>query len=149
MSNAGRPTDFKEEYIEQAVFLCKKFGAIDKDLAEYFNVSTRTITRWKDAFPRFSLALKEAKTECDKRVERALYEKAIGYSHPEDKIFNNNGEEMVVETTKHYPPDTAAMIIWLGNRQPDKWKKDPSGSTNATTTVVIKDMTGKADIEDD
>ena len=30
----------------------------------------------------------------------------------------------VVEYTEevHYPPDTVAMIFWLKNRRPDKWR---------------------------
>jgi hypothetical protein len=55
-------------------------------------------------------------------VASKLFHRAIGYEHPEDKIFNNNGEEMVVPTIKHYPPDTTAAIFWLKNRQPDKWR---------------------------
>ena len=26
------------------------------------------------------------------------------------------------EIVKHYPPDTAALIFWLKNRQPGRWR---------------------------
>lgn len=123
-NNVGRPTDYRPEYVRMAARACQ-LGAIDKDLAEMFDVSEQTINAWKKAHPEFLEALKINKAFADERVERALYERAIGYSHAEDKIFNNNGEEMVVETTKHYPPDTGACVVWLANRQPDRWKKDP------------------------
>jgi hypothetical protein len=58
----------------------------------------------------------------DANVGKSLYDRAMGYSHPEDKIFVHNGETIIVPTTKHYPPDTASAIFWLKNRQPAKWR---------------------------
>lgn len=132
----GRPTDYRPEFASQAEKLCRKFGAVDTDLAEYFEVSVRTIHRWKHDHEDFCHALK-SKRFADERVERALYERAIGYSHPEDKIFNNNGEEMIVETTKHYPPDTGACVVWLANRNPERWKKDPESIQAPSAPVTI------------
>ncbi len=51
-----------------------------------------------------------------------MYERATGYSHAEDKIFNDGGEPLIVPTTKHYPPDATSAIFWLKNRQPAKWR---------------------------
>lgn len=135
---AGRPTEYKSEYAKQAEKLCEMFGATDLDLAKYFGVSERTIYYWKRDHKAFLHALKSKKLS-DERVERSLYERAIGYSHPEDKIFNNNGEAMVVETMKHYPPDTGACVVWLANRQPERWKKDPGSEKvgeNITEALV-------------
>ncbi|MFW0776344.1 MAG: hypothetical protein ACN2B6_01310 [Rickettsiales bacterium] len=129
MSDMGRPTAYKPEYADQAKKLCGMFGATDMDLSKYFGVTERTIYNWKHDHEDFFQALKSKKL-ANERVERSLYERATGYSHPEDKIFNNNGEEMIVETMKHYPPDTGAAIAWLANRDPNRWKKDPSGETN-------------------
>ena len=130
MSEMGRPTAYKPEYALQAEKLCGMFGATDLDLAKYFGVAERTIYNWKHDHDDFLHALKSKKL-ADERVERALYERATGYSHPEDKIFNNNGEELIIETMKHYPPDTGAAIAWLANRDPERWKKDPNGSGSA------------------
>lgn len=129
MSDMGRPTAYKPEYADQAEKLCGMFGATDMDLSKYFGVTERTIYNWKHDHEDFFHALKSKKL-ANERVERSLYERATGYSHPEDKIFNNNGEEMIVETMKHYPPDTGAAIAWLANRDPNRWKKDPSGETS-------------------
>ena len=69
-----------------------------------------------------------AKEVADERVGRALYHRAIGYSHPAVKIVtvalgNNAGSKVVREEyTEHYPPDTAAICFWLKNRQPDRWR---------------------------
>lgn len=120
----GRPTRYKSEYARIASKACE-LGATDKDLSVMLGVCEATINNWKIDHPDFLESLK-SKDHADAQVEQALYKRAIGYSHPEDKIFNNNGEAMRVETTKHYAPDTGACVVWLANRQPQKWKKDPS-----------------------
>lgn len=117
----GRPTDYKIEYNEQAYKLCQ-LGAIDRDLADFFGVSESTINLWKKEHPKFSESIKQSKEDLDARVERSLFERATGYSHPEDKIMQNNGEPVIVPTIKHYAPDPTSMIFWLKNRQPKKWR---------------------------
>ncbi len=72
--------------------------------------------RWKVSHPDFCKSIKAGKEVADAEVSRALKHRAVGYSHPEDKIFMHNGEPVVVPTIKHYPPDTAAAFIWLKNR---------------------------------
>ena len=53
---------YKPEYVEQARQLCL-LGATDKQLAEFFNVSTVTLNKWKKDYPEFLYSLKEAKKE--------------------------------------------------------------------------------------
>lgn len=117
----GRPTKFKPEYVGQAEKLCL-LGATDGEIADFFEVSVATINRWKTAHEDFCESLKAGKAAADDRVERSLYQRALGYTHDEDKIFNNNGEPLVVPTKKHYPPDTTAAIFWLKNRRGDEWR---------------------------
>lgn len=52
VSRGGRPTEYKDIYAKQAEKLCV-LGATDSDLANFFEVSTRTITRWKAEHPEF------------------------------------------------------------------------------------------------
>lgn len=119
----GQPTKYNPEYAEQAAKLCK-LGATDDDLADFFEVSRQTIHNWQAAHQEFFDALKVGKAEADDRVERSLYQRAVGYSHPEDKIFMPAGKDapVIVPTVKHYPPDTTAMIFWLKNRRPAAWR---------------------------
>ena len=121
MAKGGRPTKYRDAFAAQAVKLCQ-LGATDEDMADFFNVGITTFERWKVKYSRFRGALKAAKTEADERVTRSLYERAIGYSHPEDKIFQYEGAAVIIPTTKHYPPETTACIFWLKNRQPDQWR---------------------------
>jgi transposase len=118
----GRPTAYQATYAKQAAKLCG-LGATDEDLAEFFEVSIRTIARWKTKHEEFCQALKEGKSEADDRVERSLYQRATGYTHDAEKIFNNQGEILRAGYREHYPPDTTAAIFWLKNRRPEQWRE--------------------------
>jgi len=63
-----------------------------------------------------------------KRVERALFERAIGYTHKEIKVMSvprggNQGSRIEkVKVTKHYPPEVQACIFYLTNKRRSEWK---------------------------
>lgn len=120
----GRPTKYKAEYAKQAVKICA-LGATDDELADFFEVSRSTLSLWKVQHKAFSDALKLGKEPADERIERSLYHRASGYSHPEDDIRVVNGEITITPTIKHYPPDTTACIFWLKNRRPEQWRSNP------------------------
>lgn len=132
-----RPTKYKEEYNEQAYKLCL-LGATDTELANFFEVSEQTLNTWKKDHPEFLESIKRGKSIADANVASKLYHRAIGYQHPEDKIFNNNGEEMIVPTIKHYAPDPTAAIFWLKNRQPAKWRDKQEIESKNDSTITIK-----------
>jgi len=121
MNKGGQPTKYKPEYDRQ-VFRFALLGATDDEIADFYEVHVDTITNWKKAHPSFFASLKRGKLEADGKVTKSLYQRAKGYSHFEDKIFNNNGIPLVVPTIKHYAPDTTACIFWLKNRQSAKWR---------------------------
>lgn len=112
---------YDESYDELAYNYCL-LGATDAKLGDFFGVTEQTINNWKGAHPSFFESLKKGKAMADAMVAKSLFERATGYSHPEAKIFNNNGEEMIVDTVKHYAPDPTAAIFWLKNRQPSMWR---------------------------
>lgn len=117
----GRPTKFREEFIEQAQKLCK-LGATDEEVAEFFKVEVRTIYRWKGENELFCQALKVGKEECDDRVEKSLYARAIGYKHEDVDIRVIEGQVVQTPIVKHYPPETVAGIFWLKNRRSQQWR---------------------------
>ena len=123
---AGRPTEYREEFANQAEKLCK-LGATDKELADFFEVCEATINNWKQNQPGFLESLKRGKIQADAEVASKLFQRAIGYEHPETKFFvvkvDRDSEEIQTkETIKIYPPDATAALFWLKNRQPDKWR---------------------------
>jgi len=118
----GRPSKYDPAKTpEQAYKLCL-LGATDKELADFFGVAESTLNKWKIDYPEFSEALNRGKVEADARVAHSLYHRALGYEHPDTDIRVVNGEVVITPTIKRYPPDTAAAIFWLKNRQRGKWR---------------------------
>jgi hypothetical protein len=132
----ARPSKFDSIDLSKVEQLAKR-GWTDKEMSDFFEVNEATWNRWKDKHPEFCKSLKDWKLEADSKVERSLYERATGYKAPEDKIFNHNGEPMVVPTTKHYPPDTTAAIFWLKNRKKEEWRD----KQEVENTHKFKDLT--------
>lgn len=117
----GRPTSYKPEYAAQAAKLCE-MGATDIELADFFGVATSTIYEWRNRNAEFSEAVIAGKDAADARVERAFFNRAVGYTYESEKIFNNAGEILRAPTREHVPPDPGAALNWLKNRKPDKWR---------------------------
>ena len=122
-STMGRPTKFKPEYVVQAEKLCQ-LGATDQDIADFFDVDLRTIYRWKASHEDFCHALRSGKEAADERVERSLYQRAVGYEQDAVKIFMPAGAAAPVYAPyrEKVAPDTTACIFWLKNRRKEHWR---------------------------
>jgi hypothetical protein len=101
LQKRGRKSVFRPEYILIAK-ACARFGAIEDEIANELNIGPATLDRWKQKYPEFRCALKAGKDAFDDRVERSLYQLAIGW----------NGQ----------PPNATACIFWLKNRRKDRWR---------------------------
>lgn len=119
----GRPTDYKPEFVEQAKKLCA-LGATDDQLADFFGVNQATINRWKVTHQDFCESMTVGKTYPDNLVERALYQRAIGYTFEEEKTVSPKGAEVPITITSkvHVPPDVTAARLWLLNRRRNEWR---------------------------
>ena len=69
-----------------------------------------------------------------------MYQRACGYTHPEEQLFQFRGEVIRAKTTKHYPPDTEAAKFWLRNRHPGKWRDKPVGNEADDRLNEIADL---------
>lgn len=123
----GRPLEYKPEFAEQAQKLCM-LGATDREIADFFDVSTVTIWRWAHRFDNFCNALRAGKEACDDRVERSLYNRAIGYSFDAVKIFmpKDATGPVYAPYVEHVSPDVSAASLWLRNRRGDTWRDKQS-----------------------
>jgi hypothetical protein len=121
--SGGRPTDYREEYCEQARKLCL-LGATDVEMAEFFGICPATLNTWKHVHPEFLESISRGKIIADAEVADKLYHRARGYSHEAVKIFMPAGasEPVYAPYTERFPPDTQAAHIWLRNRQPMLWQ---------------------------
>ena len=132
----ARPTKFKPEFVPQASKLAA-LGATDIEIADFFEVTERTLNRWKNESDEFCQSLKVGKTVADDRVERSLFARANGYEHEDVDI--RVVDHVIVQTKlrKYYPPDTTACIFWLKNRRPDLWRDKVDLQHSGTMNVSL------------
>jgi hypothetical protein len=150
-SESGRPSAYRDEFAAQAEKLCL-LGATDLELADFFGVDVRTVYRWKHKHDEFCQALRVGKEALDDRVERGLYQRAVGYSFNSEKLFHFQGLITRAETVEHVPPDPGAAMSWLKNRRGDSWREkvdhDHKGSVNhshgLTDEALAKIAMGKS-----
>ncbi len=118
----GPKSTYLPIYAKMAEALCAK-GATDADLAIAFGKTTVTIQVWCSEHPEFGEAILHGKAVIfDPKVERALAQRALGYSVDTEEIKVIDGVVVRVPLRKHYPPDTTACIFWLKNRHPEAWR---------------------------
>ncbi len=95
-------------------------GATDFDVAEELGVTTRTIKNWRVKYEDFAEVSKITKQAADDIVERSLYQKACD-------------------------GDNTAMIFWLKNRQPQKWRDVHKVEGKVVTNIVREIVEAKDD----
>jgi len=115
-----------------AAQMCE-LGTTDADLAAAFDVTTVTIWNWQSRYPDFFNALMVGKGKPDDKVERSLYQRAVGCSYSTEKIFHHQGTITRAQCIEHVPPDPGAAKIWLTNRRSDVWRD------KSTTELTGKD----------
>ena len=152
----GRPSSYKDHYAEEASALCRE-GATDTELAEYFGVTERTINRWKLGYKDFSEACRTGKDEADERVQRSLYQRALGLEYEKAQPvklkrinYDENGKKkseeeyvQIVMVREVIPPDTTAAIFWLKNRRSKEWRdvhKHEHGKAGDFDQVTLEEL---------
>lgn len=75
-------------------------GLTDEQIAKNMGIATGTLYDWKARFEEISEALKKGKEVVDYEVENALVKEALS-------------------------GNVTAIIFWLKNRRPDKWRDKP------------------------
>ena len=138
----GRPSKFKDEYIVQARKLAL-LGLKDSEMASVFGVCEKTFNNWKIDFPDFLQSLKEGKEFADANVTERLYQRAMGFEHKSEKVFNYQGVIVRAKTVEIYPPDTAACIFWLKNRQSDKWRDKREADAPSDLGETLRELANK------
>lgn len=131
----GRKSSMRKINMQHLEKLAKD-GWTDAEMSDFFGMSKRTFIRLRQRDPNFGKLVNDWKEVADNKVERKLYEKAMGYTHPEEKIFCQDGKVTRVQTIKEYAPDTMSMIFWLTNRKHSDWKR--TRETEGTDPLTIK-----------
>ena len=115
---AGRPSPYKPDFARIAERLCRN-GATDLEVADILGISVRTFYRWCLLHDEFTAAVRTGKGAADDRVERALYQRAVGYDYTAEKIVTpKGGGPVVMPYMIHVPADVRAAMHWLAIRRP-------------------------------
>jgi hypothetical protein len=117
----GRKTVYSPKLVAVAGKCCER-GMTDIEVADMLGIGLATLYRWKAEHPAFSRVFKLGKAEADDRVERSLYNRAVGYDYVAEKPVMTRHGQKTMRYRAHVPPDTAAAVWYLKNRKPDRWR---------------------------
>lgn len=95
-------------------------GLTDEQIADKMHIGYSTLQAWKSKYQDIQDAIKKGKEVIDDEVEEKLLE----------LVFEGN---------------ITAIIFWLKNRRPDKWRDKPKDelNTDRKITVVFEDEEGE------
>jgi len=109
-------------------------GMTDEEMAKKLGISRSTFSAWKVEYPIFAKILKEGKEKFDTDVvEKTLLKRATGYEYEEREYKGQR--KLVKRVVKQLAPDVTALIFWLKNRNPLRWKDKQSVEVSGETTV--------------
>lgn len=109
-----------------------------KIATDYIGISGRAFQKWRDECPLMQQAVTVAKEVTNASVEEALLKRALGYDYWEETHEMVEGELVLTKMTKkHVSPDVKAIMHYLYNRLPNRWRalQEPLESTQYVDTV--------------
>lgn len=117
----------------------RRQGIKMEDIAkEYIGISVEAFRKWRKENPGIRQAIDVGTEICNAKVEKALYQRALGYDYDEETFELVEGEmRLTKRVTKHVPPETKAIMQWLFNKLPNQWRaiQEPLEATQYQDTV--------------
>ena len=131
----GRPTKYKEEYVDEIKGACLlNSGITDEQIASKFYISLATLYEWKKLYPEFSEAIAFGKVKADEMVANSLFSLTQKRRKNVQKVFISKGNPVVIDSYEELEPDVKACQLWLNNRRPKEWR---NAATDGDTSVHI------------
>lgn len=112
--------------------------ALTKIAEDYIGVSRSSFWGWYRQSEDLRKACAVSIDIANASVEDALLRRACGYDYWEETHELVEGQLILTrKTKKHLPPDTKAILSWLYNRLPNRWRaiQEPLEATQYTETV--------------
>lgn len=116
----------------EAIIRC---GAKKRDLGQIFGVDYHIVLAWERMYPEFRDMIREGRYfHVNKKIERSLSDLATGYEYYETKVEDieikqGRGKQAYyvpaqkkTVTKHHHPANVVAIMFWLANRDPERWK---------------------------
>ena len=101
------------------MYLYRDKGLDDEQVAKEIGIARKTLYNWRKKSKIIENAVNIGKASVDQKVENALLQSALS-------------------------GNVTAMIFWLKNRKPDKWRERQTQDINITPTII----SGEDDILD-
>jgi hypothetical protein len=145
----GRKTSLTGEIYATIVNLTRR-GKTQVEISNIIGIPLWTLKTWCRINENLIHDIEIARRAQDDLVERALFMSAVGFSHPEEKVFcTAKGVIKRVETTKQYPPSVDACKFWLTNRCSDTWSNKEKVATDSNVTVNLAYNPNQRLVEDE
>lgn len=112
--------------------------ALHEIATKNIGVSKTAFWGWYKESEDLRKACSVAKEVADLTVEDALFRRAVGYDYWEETWSLIEGElRLVSKYKRHVPPDTKAIMQWLFNRLPARWRaiQEPLEATKYTESI--------------
>lgn len=151
-TNGGRKSKYDQvaKRIPEILAWRRQDGLTEKQIAQKLGIHITTLQNYKNTYPEFAEAMKEAKQAVISDVFTSLLKRAKGYSYEEKKIYTKESEKETVTyteiTLKHEPPNVAACSLLLKNldREHD-WSDNPTMLAVKREEVELRKKMAEAD----
>lgn len=128
----GRPSEYRDEYAENARNLCLLIpGITEAEMCRFLKTGDMTLRKWQDEHPEFLGAIEEGKHGADMKVVGRLYNRCMGMWVTEEKAIKVKDIEYdpatgkkiretekieKVEVKRYVLPNVQAIQYFLSNR---------------------------------
>lgn len=116
-------------------------GLFDGQIAMNLGIAYGTFRMWKKTKPELVLILEKNRIPLIKKVENALYKRAIGYETKEIQVETMPGgrkKRKVIH--KEIIPDVKAIMSFLTNRAPEDWSISQKVGVEVSGSVKMSDL---------
>ena len=157
--------------LEKLVEHLAEIGLDQDEIIESLGLNRREFDKLMEN-KKISSALTKGQDNCARKVEQALYSRAVGFNYEEtattekpektasraakpDSAAPETGPGKSISSSsrsiiKKVIPDVTACIFWLRNRRPDKWRdpKDIDSSKKKSIQDLVEEYEAKGFKED-
>lgn len=131
--------EYDSERMPKLAYQLALLGATFEQIARVFEISISKLRMWRRDYREFDTALNMGRMEADSNVAASLYQCAMGYSYPEERLVKTKDGLEVVTINKFKPRDAWAAAKWLAVRQRGLWsevKQTAISQTNVNVAAI-------------
>jgi hypothetical protein len=136
--------NLSEELENLAIKIMDCFYANKSSLAKFFGVTTMHIDKWLSQSDRLREAWELNQGDKNKKVEEALFKRAVGFTKKK-QVVSKIGD--VIEVEEEVDPNVEAAKHWLAKRSKEEWGEEATKHELEVKLVPVINMGGEKVIE--